>query len=659
MNKFLRIYTRLVLALMPLFFLPVIYDGFGLGKVSFLVLSGGLGLIFWVVEAIWGKKTEVKFSKGWWLIVLLGVWSVVSFLRMSQGAQARSITSPLGIGSLVGLIFWFFLWLQVRSREEYEKQLNWLTVSAVLVGITSLVVFVMPESKLPFNWPKDNPVISISNSWSVTGSLLSEVVLFGFLTVEWVRRLVKKIKNRAEFADYFKEAIVAAFLGLMVVVAGYRLVKLGWLYLDLTTSWVIAVETLKNSPLFGVGLGNFVEAFSRFRPASFNMTDMWVNMFGVSLMGIFHWWTELGLVGLGLILILMVSSWKQKNKLGLVLLGSVVLLTPPVFLTVFLMFWVMATFLGETKEAQMILEAGETKKNIMPYIVGLLVLVIVGFAGYKMVKPVVADYYWRESLTATVKNDATGAYNNQIKAIGMNPNLADYRAMYSQTNLALARNYFEVPKGEEMTEENKQKASTLIQQAVREAQAAVGLDQKMSGYWVNLGSVYRSLIGLIDNTFDWSVQSYQQAAVFDPVNPNIKMELGSLAYGAKDYASAERYFEDAVNAKPNLANAWYNWAYAAKQQDKIQDAVTRLDQSVRLVPADSEDYEKANKELTEWRKELDEAVKKYQEVLKQQQEAVKSEETEPALTTPQPLPTIEEEDQVVVPTGTDLAPPIE
>ena len=659
MNKFLRIYTRLVLALMPLFFLPVIYNGFGLGKVSFLVLSGGLGLIFWVVEAIWGKKTEVKFSKGWWLIVLLGVWSVVSFLRMSQGAQARSITSPLGIGSLVGLIFWFFLWLQVRSREEYEKQLNWLTVSAVLVGITSLVVFVMPESKLPFNWPKDNPVISISNSWSVTGSLLSEVVLFGFLTVEWVRRLVKKIKNRAEFADYFKEAIVAAFLGLMVVVAGYRLVKLGWLYLDLTTSWVIAVETLKNSPLFGVGLGNFVEAFSRFRPASFNMTDMWVNMFGVSLMGIFHWWTELGLVGLGLILILMVSSWKQKNKLGLVLLGSVVLLTPPVFLTVFLMFWVMATFLGETKEAQMILEAGETKKNIMPYIVGLLVLVIVGFAGYKMVKPVVADYYWRESLTATVKNDATGAYNNQIKAIGMNPNLADYRAMYSQTNLALARNYFEVPKGEEMTEENKQKASTLIQQAVREAQAAVGLDQKMSGYWVNLGSVYRSLIGLIDNTFDWSVQSYQQAAVFDPVNPNIKMELGSLAYGAKDYASAERYFEDAVNAKPNLANAWYNWAYAAKQQNKIQEAVTRLDQSVKLVPADSEDYEKANKELTEWKKELDEAVKKYQEVLKQQQEAVKSEETEPALTTPQPLPTIEEEDQVVVPTGTDLAPPIE
>lgn len=657
MNKFLKIYTRLVLALMPLFFLPVIYDGFGLGKSIFLILSGGLGLIFWVGEAIWGKKTEVRFSKGWWLVVLLGVWSAVSFLRMGQGAQARSITSPLGVGSLIGLIFWFFLWLQVRSREEYEKQLNWLTISAVLVGIATLVVFVMPASKLPFNWPKDNPVLSISNGWSVTGSLLSEVILFGFLAAEWLRRLIKKIKGKAEFTDYFKEAIVTAFLGLMVVVAGYRLVKLGWLYLEVTTAWVIAVETLKNNPLFGVGLGNFVEAFSRFRPASFNMTNMWASTFGVSLMGLLHWWTELGLVGLGLILMLVLSGWKQKNKLRLVLLGLVVLLTPPVFLTVFLVFWVMANFLGETKEAQMILEAGESKKNVMPYIVGLLMLVVVGFVGFKIIKPVIADYYWRESLTATVKNDAAGAYNNQIKAIGMNPDLADYRAMYSQTNLALARNFFQVPEGEEVTEENKQKASTLIQQAVREAQAAVGLDQRMSGYWVNLGSIYRSLIGLIDNTFDWSLQSYQQAAVFDPVNPNIKMELGSLAYGAGDYASAERYFEDAVNVKPNLANAWYNWAYAAKQQDKIQDAVTRLDQAVRLVPADSEDYEKANKELTEWKKELDAAVKKYQETLKQQQEMSKSEE--PMLTTPQPLPTIDKEDQVVVPTEADLAPPIE
>jgi hypothetical protein len=44
----------------------------------------------------------------------------------------------------------------------------------------------------------------------------------------------------------------------------------------------------------------------------------------------------------------------------------------------------------------------------------------------------------------------------------------------------------------------------------------------------------------------------------------------------------------------------------------LYDAVTRLNQAVSLVPADSGDYETANKELTEWKKEYDEAVKKYE-----------------------------------------------
>lgn len=655
MTKFLKIYTRLVLVLMPLFFLPVIYDGFGLGKISFLLITGGLGLIFWLVAAIWGKKVEVKFSKSWWLVVGLGLWSILSFIRMSQGGQARSITSTLGISSLVGLIFWFFVWLQVRSEEECQKQLNWLTISTVIVGVISLGVFLIPAAKLPFNWPKDKPWLSINSNWSITGSLMSEAILFIFLGIEWLKRLIKKIKDKVEFSDYFKEAIVTAFLMLMAVLVGYRLVKLGWVYLDGRTSWVIATETLKNNPVFGVGLGNFVEAFSRFKPASFNLTNMWMNTFGVSLLGILHWWTELGLVGLGLILALAVTGWRGKNKSGIILLGLVSLLTPPTFLTIFLLFWVTATFFGETKEVKMILAVGEKNTNIMPQIVGVLVLVIVIGAGYQIVRPVIADYYWRESLMATIENDAVGTYDNQIKAIGMNPNLADYRAMYSQTNLALAGNYFNIPEGEEMTEENKEKASTLIQQAVREAQAAVGLDQSMSGYWTNLGSIYRALVGVIENTFDWSFQSYQQAAVFDPVNPNIKMELGSLAYGAKDYALAERFFEEAVNNKPNMANAWYNWAYAAKEQNKIQEAVTRLDQAVKLVPMDSSDYEKANEELTEWKKELDEAVQRYQESLKQQQEV--SEREEPILKTPEPLPTMGAEERVDVP-AEDLEPKI-
>jgi tetratricopeptide (TPR) repeat protein len=304
---------------------------------------------------------------------------------------------------------------------------------------------------------------------------------------------------------------------------------------------------------------------------------------------------------------------------------------------------------------KLILPIGEKGFNLMPYLVSSLLLLVFGFGGYKVVRAVAADYFWRVSLVATSKNDGSGAYNNQIKAIAMNPNLADYRAIYAQTNLALAQNFLNVEQGQDVTEENKQKASTLVQQAVREAQAAVSLDQKISAYWVNLGSIYRALVGVVDGTLDWSVQSYQQAAVVDPANPSVYMELGSMYYGVKDYATAERYFEEAVTNKQNYANAWYNWAYAAKQQNKLQLAVNRLEQALALVPNDSEDYTKAKEEFDKWEKEYNEAVAKYNEQVKQQQEQQKTDNTEQKpvntepLTTPEPLPSMGAEEQVNVP----------
>jgi tetratricopeptide (TPR) repeat protein len=173
------------------------------------------------------------------------------------------------------------------------------------------------------------------------------------------------------------------------------------------------------------------------------------------------------------------------------------------------------------------------------------------------------------------------------------------------------------------------------------------------------------LVGVVDSSLNWSVQSYQQAALLDTVNPTINMDLGSLAYGAGDYASAERYFEDAVKDKSDYANAWYNWAYASKQQNKLQDAVSRLDQSLKLIPADGSDYAKGKEELDKWNKELEAAVKQYQEQLKQQQEAQQkgqqqvpnaNQKSAEPLTTPQPLPTEGKEEKVNVP-AKDLQPP--
>lgn len=649
---------------LPFFFLPIIYDVFGLGKSGFLLLTGVIGMVLWVIGLIAERKNEIKYSKWLWWIVIFFIWSIISFLKMSGGGQARSITLSLGIGGLTGLVIWSFLWLQVRSEEETKKQILFLTVSGLIVGITSLAAFLIPTAKMPFSWPNDNPIVVINDNWTLTGSIVGEAVFFLFLTIVWLKKLLTKLKNKVNFEDYFKEALAVAFLGLMTLLDVYKLIKLGWVYLDINSAWVIAVETLKNNPIFGVGPGNFIEAFSRFRPTSFNFTRMWTNTFGTSTMGILNIWTEFGVVGLVIVSIIGSMMFKNRKKNNdawiMILLGIMALILPPTFLIFFLLFWFLSSNWGEIKTIKMILPLGEKGFNIMPYLISMILLGLTGFGGYKMTKVVLGDYFWKQSLLATSKNDGSGAYNNQIKAIRMNPKLADYRAVYAQTNLALSKNFLNVENGNEISQEDKDRASALIQQAVREAQSAVTLDKNISAYWTNLGSVYKSLVGLVDNTLDWSVQSYQQAAIFDPANPNINMELGSIAYGTGDYASAERYFEEVVKDKNDLANAWYNWAYAAKNQNKLQEAVTRLDQAVKLVSADSEDYEKANKELDAWKKELDEAIKKYQQQL--QQEAEQQQAVEPKkpasqpLTTPAPLPKEGEEERVNVP-ATDLEPP--
>ena len=192
-----------------------------------------------------------------------------------------------------------------------------------------------------------------------------------------------------------------------------------------------------------------------------------------------------------------------------------------------------------------------------------------------------------------------------------------------------------------MTDEDRQKASTLVQQAVREGKAAIALDENNPIYWLNLAMIYRQLVGMVDGAADWSYQAYQQAVVLEPANPISKLDLGGLLFAANKFEEADRVFEQVVTTKPDFANGWYNWAYSAKKLNKLEFAVARLTQAVALVPATSGDYEKANGELTTWKKELAASA----EAMAPKAETLK---------TAEPLPTTGKE-QVVVPTG-ELAP---
>jgi len=639
MKEFSKYYVRLFMFLMPILFLPITVDAFGTGKNILIMIMAVLGLVIWLLEVLVVKKESVKISGAWWLMAIVVGWAWVLWYRMVPGVRMRTMVDVSGVGVLSAGLIWFFLWLQITNEVERKKQLNWLTGAGVLTAIISIIVFLIPSVKFPINWPKDNPMVSINANWSLAGSVLSEALLMLFLVMEWGKRLVIKLKNE----NYILEAGVTSFLSLVLALDIFKIFKSGWFNLDGTTAWVIAVETFKRSPIFGVGAGNFVTAFNAFRSDSYNLTPMWANGFLHSSNGILNLWTELGIVGIVIVTVALINLLKIKKNFNFGVLIVVVLagLFLPVNLVgIMLLIWVVSG-LNPPKspfdkgDLHLMMKVGENGFNVAPW---LLVLLLAGgsvLAGYRLTKIILADVYMRQSLVAAVKNDGGEVYKLQIKAIGMNPNMADYRRAYSQTNLALASNLLA---NKEMTDEDKQKASTLVQQAVREGKAAIALDENNPIYWLNLAMIYRQLVGMVDGAADWSYQAYQQAVVLEPANPISKLDLGGLLFAANKFEEADRVFEQVVTTKPDFANGWYNWAYSAKKLNKLEFAVARLTQAVALVPATSGDYEKANGELTTWKKELAASAQG------------SGEPKAETLKTAEPLPTIGKE-QVVVPTG--------
>lgn len=657
MNTILKYYLRAIFLLFPIIFVPMVIDSFGFGKTLALMVLSFVALIMWGVKLIIGKEKIIKTNKLFWLFLVFVVWSAVSFFRLDAGTKMTSLMSPAGFGFLLSIFVLFFVLIQENNKEETEKQFLFLTISGIVVGITSLVVFMLPTNKMPILIPKENPLISLNSGWSLTGSLLGEAIFLGLLVFGWVKKLLTKIKAKAEAMTYLTDAMATAFFSLLFLLDIYRIFKLGWMVLDYNSAWVVAVEAFKRNPIFGMGIGNFVEAFNSFRPAGYNIGQYWTSVFSASSMGVLHIWTELGVVGLGLVtyLLLMVVKLKKSPRFWqIVVLLVAILLLPLNALPLFLLAWLLSASF-ENRESKLILNVGENNFNVMPYLVAVLLLGGIGFSAFWAGKLFLGDFYMRNSLIAASKNDGVKTYELQIKAIGISPNLASYRKIYSQTNLALAQTLLS---NKDISDDDKQKASTLIQQSVREAKAAISLNQRNPEYWYNLAGIYKALIGLVDGSADWSYQAYQQAIILDPVNPILQLDMGGLFYAAGNYEQADRAFEESVKNKNDYANAWYNWANSAKKLNKIDVAVARLEQAVKLVPADSGDYETASKELDSWKKELEEAIKKQQEYLKQQQAAQQqAEKKQPeTLKTPEPLPTMGTEEKVNVP-AEQLEPP--
>lgn len=620
--------TALIFAV-PLFFLPVTSEYYEFNKQALLVVSAFILLGLLAASFITEKTVRVvRNPLGLPLLALTASWLISTFLKTPNKWDA--LTDPGLTTTIASLSVFFFSAISfIRSKKDLEGAFKALILSSGIIAVTTILWGSDLFSKyLPLSFLK-------SPLWSPSGSPLGT---FTFLITITAILVFLAVRNRENILKNFTLLLVGVLSIIGSAVLAYRLFAPNSnarpLFLSQTVSWSIAMETMKTSPIWGTGPSTYLSSFTRFRPATFNLANNWNIRFNSSSNHYLQILSTLGIAGITAYLFLLVkvaqmafrslhlTSESSATPLAFALPFTTIvyllslLVVPPSLINLFLLFVMLALTVVAFKvlgsslvhEANIdIVAASEdgNKSPILPWVMAVLLVALAAPTFFYGSKVYLAEIYFGQSLTAASQNRAKDTYDLLVKALTTNPNRDTYRLAYSQTNMILAN---ALAGKQNITPEERNTVTQLIQQAIQEAKNAVALNPNKVTNIENLANIYRSLLGVAQGADAWTVASYRQAIILDPVNPNLRIAFGGVLYALRNYDEAIRIFQQAVDLKPNLPNAYYNLSAAYREKGDIQNAYTAMQVVTNLVDKSSADYSKAVAELEELRKKLPQAA---------------------------------------------------
>lgn len=589
--------TAVIIVLIPLFFLPFTSNFYAFNKQALLFVGVALLLIIWGINiGITAKITVLKPRFIIPLLLLAAAFLLSTFLVSNNRVEALLL--PENTGSMIALvIFYYLLASQLTEPTKRRLIIFSLVILSALLSLIAIYQYVGLSKQLTsLSW--------LNNKyWTPTGapiilfSLL--VIIFPISLINFIRQLNRSLISAAAFG------LSAVLSFITIILIGLNLLpgkEAATITLSYLSAWAIAVEAFKQSPLLGVGPENFLSAFNRFRPVGFNQNPLWDVRFSVSSSYILQLLTTVGALGLAAFVWLVAkiipqtkTSFREPVFIALVINLLSLIFLPGNLMTLFTLI-VLLALLSEDKEIKSI----TLPRQISWLPVFLLGIIIIPLF-YLLGKIYLGEVNYKLSLDAINRNDATAVYNYQVKAISYNPYFSNYRIAYSQTNLAIASGLTNNPN---LTDQDRNNISQLIQQSIREAKAATALNPTNSVAWENLAIIYRNLIGIAEGADQWTLAAYQQAINMDPISPRLRLNLGGLFYGLGNYDLAVRQFQDSINLKTDYANGYYNLAATYNQQQKYAEAYQALQLVLNYIPIDSEDYKRAKSELDELAKRL-------------------------------------------------------
>lgn len=613
LNQILKVTLCGFIIILPSFVLTFFTSPFDFSKVVLMVVTLAVCLAVFAFKLIYEGKFELNLSKVDLPLLLLVLAYIVSAVVRTPN-KMEAFVNP---GPVTVIIAGFLLYLFVKMAFKSQKWevANTLLFSGVLVSILSIFAY----TGLLGSVSQLSEVIKRPEFSPLGGKLPEMIFLVCLLPIA-----VSMIIRAKESAKKVLYSAILFVIGLSLILSTTLVLpgKPGSpIIANYQTSWSVAVDTLKVSPLFGVGPGNYLTAFSRFLPLSYNSTPIWANRFLSASSFLMTLITETGVIGFVAFLFVVRTLLKKplkniktifvsldKEKVGyimslLILTASFVLL--PASLTLVVLFYLLIYLNSDDTETIVNLSATSIKEgNVLiskgPSIV--LAVMILGLNIYMFLfatRVLSAERSYKKAVDAILANDAKTAYSSLRDAIAKNTYVDRYHASQAQLNLALARS---ISQKTDITDTDRNTIAQLVQQAINEAKTTVSLNSGRSANWETLARTYQSIIPLAQGADNFTITSYNQAIALDPINPNLRVSLGGVYYSLKRYDEAINAFGLAVTAKPDLANAHYNLAIAYREKKDYEKAINEMEKVLNLIESNSKDYELAQKTLEEIRK---------------------------------------------------------
>ena len=665
------------IALVPLFFLPITLDVLELNKQTLLMVLALVGTAAWLGKAVaerrfmlsrsWLHLVVLLFGAGWlvtslfstdkylslvgnfgqmqWSFATMAAFVLFYFLVVNRVGTTkklyRFILAYLASSILVGLYGLLQLTgvFSLGWLADFSKANTFNTIGTInALGVYMVVPLVLAASLTVFGCREDECVLGkgakgsiISNVIVWANILLSlaiavavdfwviwAAILFG-MTLLVVLPIIRSVKIKHPARIAVPAVLMAVSILLLIFRTPINLNLPSEVSPSAVASWNIAKDVLRDMPVFGSGPGTWIYDYAKYRSPAVNLSQFWTVRFERGLSTFFTLLAMIGIAGIALWLILLISAVAQSVKhlikerndddwqsyltvfVGWATTTFIAFIYNYNFAHHFV-FWFLLALLASLVAKKAF--AWDSQKNAAGSIVLSVLFIILCVAGLSTAwlagQRLAAD----AAYSSAVMSYRNGKNIDQVidslnSAVAMNRYNDVYYRNLSQAYLIKGDQVYQQKKDDPQT---PAEINRIITAAVDTATKASEISPSNVDNWENLAVIYQSIASFTQGADEFVIMNFQKALDREPNNPAYSLEIGKTYIMRADANAtllqakeedkrkeAEKNVKDnldkaaewlnkSIQAKPDFAPAHYFLGMVYERQGRTQDAVKKLEE---------------------------------------------------------------------------------